>query len=452
MGRIGLGIALTTLSGMAVLGTMALRYEVVLRTDVQVGSVAVGGLTPSEASRRLRIWWDTARRRMVVPVAPALTRALDPSTLTGLGLRLDDAASINAIPREGFWEGIGRRVGVTRPEPLRLSPVYTVDPSVIPIWQKRVTERIAAPQPARVRMVKGVIQRRPETGIAELDPAGFSDYAFLVLREEPGVQLPLREAPKRVSDEALQGIREVVAQYTTKFSLAQRDRVENIRVASGLLDGTILMPGDHMSFNETVGRRTPERGFRVAGVYRNGRHDFDFGGGICQVSTTLYNAALLSNLAITTRNNHSMPVPYVPLGRDAAVSYGSLDLELMNRGVTPVAISQLVVGNKITFYVLGQRTPGQSVKVLPGKVQSWPRTEKLVYDARLAVGKRRVVDKGGARHRLTTTRVVYVNGVELRREPLGVSYYRGGARIIAVSPAEAPAGAEPLASVVLNRP
>lgn len=431
---------------------MASRHEPLLRAETRVGNVPVGGLTRTEAAHRIRTWWETARRKTIAPYAPGLTKPLEPTNLTGLGLRLDDVRTIAVLPTEGFWEGIGRRVGISRPEPVTVFPLLTFDPKVLGHWKSQVAARVPTPRPARVVFQNGQIVRQSETTRQELDVDRFPDFALAAAVDEAVPPIPLRAAPKRVSDAQLAGIRDVVAQYSTRFSSAQRDRVVNIRVASGFLDGLVLLPGESLSFNDTVGERTQARGFRIAGVYRNGRHDFDFGGGICQVSTTLYNAALLSDLGIVKRSNHSMPVPYAPLGRDAAVSFGSLDLKIQNTTDQPVAISRSVSSTRITFYVLGQRVPGRTIRIEQGKLTSWPQQEKQVVDPNLAPGARRVVEKGGARRRLTTTRVVLLNGVEVRRETLGTSHYRGGARIVALAPTEAPPDAPHVSTVILERP
>jgi vancomycin resistance protein YoaR len=191
-----------------------------------------------------------------------------------------------------------------------------------------------------------------------------------------------------------------------------------------------------MSFNGLVGRRTPQAGYRIAGVYVNGRHEVDFGGGICQVSSTLYNAALLANLKIAKRSNHSMPVPYVPLGRDATVDYDSgTDLLIENNSDGPIAVDAEYLPGKLTFRVLGQKVPGQSVKIVQGPRRSWGNGTRVVRDPRLPAGRTVVQESGSAGHALRVTRIVLRDGVEVARESLGVSHYPGGDRIVRVGAA-----------------
>jgi vancomycin resistance protein YoaR len=193
------------------------------------------------------------------------------------------------------------------------------------------------------------------------------------------------------------------------------------------------MPGDVFSFNETLGKRTMEDGYRLAPVLANGRHDVGIGGGICQVSSTLYNAVALANLKIVLRHNHSMASAYVPVGRDCTVSYPQLDFKFQNNGTTPVAISRTYTPGKLTFRILGQKVPGQVVKIQTAGHRSWGRGQKMEHDPSLPYGKRRVVEKGSSGHAITVYRIVTVNGTEVSREVLNKSHYPGALRIVAVN-------------------
>jgi vancomycin resistance protein YoaR len=276
-----------------------------------------------------------------------------------------------------------------------------------------------------------------------LDAKRLPDLAIEALRFGDGtVELPLLQAPKRIPDQALDRITEVVSSFTTKFNRGQVNRSSNIALAASIINGTVLMPGQTFSYNKTVGQRLVSRGFKLAGVYRNGRHDQGIGGGICQVSTTLYNAALIANLPIVQRNNHSMPVPYVPLGRDATVDYGSLDMQFKNSYPNPIAISAHVNGGAINFTILGVKQPGLQISLETSNHSSWSNTVKYVTDSSVPAGKTKIVEKGSIGRRCLTWRVVRINGKVVKRENLGVSLYRPSARIIARGPAPKPTATE----------
>ncbi len=141
-----------------------------------------------------------------------------------------------------------------------------------------------------------------------------------------------------------------LSSYTTYFNDEEGDRRENIAIAASLIDGITLQAYGEFSFNQTVGRRTAEAGFKQAKIIVNGEYVLGVGGGVCQVSTTLYNAALLSGLQVSEFHPHSLRVSYVPPSRDAMVSTQS-DLKLFNPHDYPVRLQASVFkgGIRVTF-------------------------------------------------------------------------------------------------------
>ncbi len=140
-----------------------------------------------------------------------------------------------------------------------------------------------------------------------------------------------------------------IASFTTGFTYADAGRVANLTVASRSISGSIIMPGEVFSFFDVVGECTVPKGYRESKIFLQGEIAEGIGGGICQVSSTLYNAALLSGMKITERHAHSMKVSYVQPGRDATVSYGYLDLKFSNPYDHPVKIIADMVDGKLTF-------------------------------------------------------------------------------------------------------
>ncbi|AET67087.1 putative vancomycin resistance protein [Desulfosporosinus orientis DSM 765] len=143
-----------------------------------------------------------------------------------------------------------------------------------------------------------------------------------------------------------------IAQYTTKFDPTLINRTENIRLAARVLDGKLLSPGERFSFNESVGQRTANAGYKEAMIIEGDVFTPGLGGGVCQVSSTLYNAVLLANLDIIERHPHSLPISYVPPGRDATVAYPSLDFKFKNNTTSRLLIHSIVSENTLTFQIL----------------------------------------------------------------------------------------------------
>ncbi len=148
-----------------------------------------------------------------------------------------------------------------------------------------------------------------------------------------------------------------MGRFTTYFASSGENRRHNLRLAAEAISGTIVEAGETFSFNETVGARTKERGFREANIVINGEFVKGVGGGVCQISTTLYNAALLSGLPIERAAAHSAPVSYVPFSRDCTVS-SAIDFTFVNDTAYPVYIASKIEGNGVTFSLFGEKKEG----------------------------------------------------------------------------------------------
>jgi vancomycin resistance protein YoaR len=193
-----------------------------------------------------------------------------------------------------------------------------------------------------------------------------------IIAEKPGVRLNVEKtltlvmaAPKqtrvrpvvekidsRFHSEDLRKANKCWGAYQTWFH-GSPQRHRNIEAALDSINNSIVWPGDIFSFNEATGPRTPERGYLPAPVIINGGFDMDYGGGVCQASSTVYNAALQAGLPIIERHAHSKPVHYVPAGRDAAVDYGSLDMKFHNNHSGPIIIKSGIYRGRLTVEIWG---------------------------------------------------------------------------------------------------
>lgn len=427
------------LASVGTVSAVASRFQPVISPGVTVAGVHVGGMTKEMAAEKLAKWWQEQQASTVSFEAKGLTEQPPAMALSELGVSMDTQATLSAIRTDDFWADSARKLsgktaaGVSRPVVLKF------DGTATKTLKQFVLDHLPERQTAKADFVNGQIVRTPEQTGLELDANRLDSVLTTAILEGSTAELPLIKAKQRVSDQDLEKIKEVVSTYTSRFSEGNANRASNIHNAARRLTGTILMPGETFSFNKTLGRRTVENGFKLAGVYNNGKHDFDIGGGICQISGTLYNATLLANLKIVQRSCHTFPVPYLPVGRDATVSFPNPDFEFQNSTDGPIAISAVANSGSLTFRVLGVKEPGLEVKVVTEGHSSWSRGEKVIKDSSLPPGKRVVEEKGGAAHRINTYRLVYRDGKQVERESLGESYYNGGPRIVRMNPAPAKA-------------
>lgn len=150
--------------------------------------------------------------------------------------------------------------------------------------------------------------------------------------EDRRFRVPTQAIPARVDEALLKEITEKqLNRFTTRFRKENMERTRNIELATEAINNTVIFPGEHFSFNEVVGERTKERGYLPAPVIVQGEFSEDIGGGICQVSSTLFNAVDLQGIEVTERYAHSREVPYVPKGRDATVSWWGPDFAFRNK-------------------------------------------------------------------------------------------------------------------------
>jgi Uncharacterized vancomycin resistance protein len=158
----------------------------------------------------------------------------------------------------------------------------------------------------------------------------------------------------RYTQQDLKNAKNIIGSYSTWFH-GSSARYENIETALKSINNTVVWPGDEFSFNETTGPRTAERGYLPAPIILNGGFDMDYGGGVCQVASTVYNAALMAGMPIIERHRHTKPVHYVPEGRDATVNYGALDLRFKNNRAGPVIIKTSMNNSRIYVEFRGEK-------------------------------------------------------------------------------------------------
>jgi hypothetical protein len=238
----------------------------------------------------------------------------------------------------------------------------------------------------------------------------------------------------------------------TSYYTGIPNRRSNVALAASRINGTLLAPGEIFSYNNVVGPRATSAGFKPAPEIVRGEHKMGVGGGVCQVSSTLYNAVLLANLKIVQRQHHAFPIGYLPPGRDATVVYGALDFQFQNSTQAPIYIAASAHYGTLSFTIYGKRTPGREVSIQtvthavePAPVERWP-------DPTLWKGEQRVMQDHYGHHglRLSVYRVVRQDGQVVRRELIANDYYKPVARVILVGTREAAPKAAPAAPTKPN--
>lgn len=253
------------------------------------------------------------------------------------------------------------------------------------------------------------------------------------------------------SAEELANIKDLLGSFTTSFSTSGSNRCKNVSSGASHINGTVLYPGEEFSAYETVSPFTEANGYAMAGSYLNGEVVDSMGGGICQVSTTLYNAVLRAELNVTERSPHSMTVHYVDLSEDAAIAGTYKDFKFVNSTEYPIYIEGYTTSDKkITFNIYGKETrdKNRTISFESQIVSETPATTILQEDAGQGIGYKAVSSKGSSSYVAELYKIVKVNGVETERIKVNKSTYKGTNRVVTYGTAGDPTLSENLRAAI----
>lgn len=214
-------------------------------------------------------------------------------------------------------------------------------------------------------------------------------------KEEYVIPLKITKAAVRVIDLGSRAFPNLLGSATTRYDAGNVDRTTNLAIACKKINGYVVAPGEVFSYNQVLGKRTSANGYKEAAVYVAGGVENGLGGGICQISSTLYNAVLLSDLEIVERHNHSYTTSYIEAGKDATVSYGSLDFKFKNTRQYPIKIEAYIKAGVATVNIYGIKGENENkIQIVASVTSTIPAPEERTEDPTLPEGTEKVVTKG----------------------------------------------------------
>lgn len=422
---------------------------------VYAGSQSLGGKTKEEANQVIQEYIDSLANQTItleVDGEPVETTA---SELGFYWSNADEVDQIVADYTEGNLIQQYLRKKDLEQENLTLPLETAVDETKVSEFVTAKCEGITAKaQDASIIRENGEFVVTPSVIGKTVDVA--ATKAALDTALEAGLEQPvtvaavITEEQPAITTEDLSTISDVLGTYTTAYKSSGASRSTNISVGAGKINGRVLMPGETLSGYECMHPFTRENGYAAAGAYENGIVIDSIGGGVCQISTTLYNASLLAELEIVQRQNHSMTVSYVKPSMDAAIAGTYKDLKITNNYSTPIYVEGYTKDKEVTFTIYGKETrpANRTIKFVSetlGTVDPGAPTEKV--DNSLAPGTRKQVQSAhrGVKSRLW--KYVYVDGVETEKTILHTDNYNASKAIVLVGPAvptaEIPAESQP---------
>ncbi len=409
---------LLTLVGAILLWPRTPRYHLVINQERVVEQV-----TASELGEALRNWANRQMEREVWLAHEDQTWRFRRAEL-GLHFSLADAEEQIAAALSGRkprFAPLEVRIGVVDKWDLAV-----LEKALRPIRQ--AVERAPIPAALRVEGESVAVVPSEDGVVVETAPV------IRLLREagdQEKIALPVSPVrPEETTESvAAMGVRRLVAEWTTHYD-PTIPRAENVERAAAAFDGLMLKPGEILSYNATVGPIDSGTGWREAYVIVGGELVPGIGGGVCQVATTLYGAALRANMEILERHPHQLAVSYIPPSEDAAVAQGWQDLKIRNTTPGHLLIQTESGGGTVTFRLYGDLPAGQEVRIESMVTGSQPFPTRLIDDPTLLSGQEMRVSAGAPGVRSEAYRLLFMNGELVKRELLSRDSYSPTAAVL----------------------
>ncbi len=267
-------------------------------------------------------------------------------------------------------------------------------------------------------------------------------------KEEYVIKLKITSPKVLTNQIGTEAFPDLLSTFSTKYDSTNISRSTNLSLAASKINGTVVMPGEVFSYNKTVGKRTVEAGYKEAAGFSGGRVVPMLGGGICQVSSTLYDAVLYANLGIVERHNHMFQVAYIDTGKDATVVYGSLDFKFENTRKYPIMLQASARSGLLQIKVYGVKEEVEYDVEIVTKILNYT-PYRVIYetDSSLGAGQERVAQAGIQGCKSITYKILKLNGVEVEQTVLSSDSYDPQNKIIKRGPTSPTSTTPPTTSV-----
>lgn len=250
-------------------------------------------------------------------------------------------------------------------------------------------------------------------------------------KEEYVIKLKLTNPEITLMDIGKEAFPDKLSEFTTRYDPGEKDRSANLELACEKLNGKVIMPGEEFSYNKTLGPRTVAAGYKNGKIYENGKVVDGIGGGICQISSTLYNAVLKANLEIVERRNHQFVTSYVGAGRDATVVYGTTDFRFKNTRQYPIRLVASSKNGVATIEIYGIKEENEyTFEFKTNPIATIPYTTQYIEDSSLPVGTEKVEQRGVNGLKTQTYIIKKLNGKVISNTLLSTDTYNAMTKIV----------------------
>lgn len=349
----------------------------------------------------------------------------------GVNYNIDEAVSLAyMIGRDkDFISNIKTKINLDLGENKSIKLNYTYNEDKLNYYINLINSEIKVePLNADIRLVDGKLTYEKELYGLKIDEEDLKKSILNNLENISSKEITINVknlTPKYLYKE-LSKVDTELGYYETDFNENNKHRVNNIKIASDAINNIIVNPGEEFSFNEHIQNCYVKKMFEKAPIIVNGKLEEGLGGGICQVSSTLYNAVLYSGLEVTRIRNHSIPSSYINKGRDATVSHGNLDFRFKNNSDTSIVIFSNVNNNKVKTTIYGQAKNKKNIEIFTDIVECIPNNTEIKNSNELYKGEK-YIEEGRKGYKVKTYRV-YKESQDI--ELINESYYPPKNKII----------------------
>lgn len=397
---------------------------------VKIGNADVSGKTKEEALKLLNEKYkDKISNSKITVKVSGKDYNLDLN-------KLDIKYNVDEVVNEAYNYGKDLKMFtkyslIKHPTEKNIPTQFTYNKDVIASFSSGIAKELDKnPVDAKIKINNGNINITPDVKGYKVDTADLekqiNDKLAEGIQENIVVQAKAETVEPKITKEALSKIDGKISSYNTSFSSSAASRAHNVSLAASSINGKVLMPGEIFSYNETVGEISKARGYQDAPVFVGDKVEQGVGGGICQVSSTLYVAAMMANLRSVVRTNHSMPVSYLKVGMDATVVSGAIDYKFKNNYDFPIYVESYTANKNLIINIYGSKEGmgGKRYELISDIVKVNEPNIKTVEDPNLEEGKTEWEKKPVTGYVAKSYLVTYQDNKEIKRESVATDTYR----------------------------
>lgn len=340
------------------------------------------------------------------------------------------------VGREGNFIERYRFIRNLLKDPLNIELVYYYDPNSIDKYVDEISETLyEEPKDATLKFDGTKFHITDEVVGYEVNKGKLKSMIESNIDQLNDIYVPYDEIKPKTTAKLYNKVNGLLAHFSTSFKSSASGRINNIRLSANSFKGLIVLPGEVVSYNETTGPRSSKNGYEDAPVIVNGELTPGIGGGVCQTSTTLYNALLLADLEILERHPHSIPPAYVPKGTDAAVAGTYYDLVFKNNFDFPIYIDTKIIDKTVHFYIYGDAANRDyKIKIGTKLLETIPYKTVEKLNPNLEPGTKELIQEGRNGYKVSTYKYKIVNGNIVETVKISSDYYKEKDYIYEVGP------------------